>query len=732
MRLISSLLIAAAIPLLFAADPRPWLRENAVPLRSAQPGQGFADMQPLKKMVGDARIVSLGEATHGSREFFQLKHRMLEFLATEMGFTIFSIEANMPEAYRLNEYVLTGKGDPAALLKGLYFWTWDTEEVLAMIQWMRAFNSSGKGRVEFTGFDMQTPDVAMKNVAGFVAQRDSSYAAKLKEAVALVGSPQQSQRNFGVVTFSSPAKGLAGKKVRYSGFIRTASVQGGQAHLWFRADHQGAVKVFRNLGLGGVTGTSDWQKYSVEVDVPADADLIVFGGTASGSGTAWFDELTLEVDGERHAVANAGFEGALQQGYYAGGNGTSVQLDETVFQGGKQSVRLTRPVATGAPEPNVLQAVSSWKQVVQHMEGERTAYREAGAAAPAIEWAIQNARVVRQCLEMRAGMVPRDESMARNVEWILEQSPTAKIVLWAHNGHVATTGFRGYQPMGATLRKTYGDRMVVFGFSFQQGSFQAVKQGDRLQDFTVPPAPEGTWDALMATAGAPVFALDLRNAPVELRQPMKTRNIGALYSNENAERYYSETSMPEAYDALLFVESTTAARKNKQASIFAKSGDGAWRDAETGVQFTLTEGWSIAKDFRWGTGETTVQLTDAGASSTRAALYYRIEKSATPRTPEAAEKSLLGGLESKVAQRQREGLPDYRERPDSRRRHDVNGHPAISWVAEFSTAGQPMVEVCTYIQSERVTALFFTKLPSAGLEAFQERLAPVVESLRIP
>ena len=78
-------------------------------------------MQPLKKIVGDARVVSLGEATHGSREFFQFKHRMLEFLATEKGFTIFSIEANMPEAYRLNDYVLNGKGDPAALIKGMYF-----------------------------------------------------------------------------------------------------------------------------------------------------------------------------------------------------------------------------------------------------------------------------------------------------------------------------------------------------------------------------------------------------------------------------------------------------------------------------------------------------------------------------------------------------------------------------------------------------------------------------------
>ena len=87
-----------------------WVRSTAIRLRTVEAGHGFADLQPLKRVVGNARIVSLGEATHGTREFFQLKHRLLEFLATEMGFTIFSIEANLPEAYRLNDYVLTRSG----------------------------------------------------------------------------------------------------------------------------------------------------------------------------------------------------------------------------------------------------------------------------------------------------------------------------------------------------------------------------------------------------------------------------------------------------------------------------------------------------------------------------------------------------------------------------------------------------------------------------------------------
>src|SRR6266403_4247214 len=125
-----------------------WIGANAVRLRTPEAGNGFADMQPLKKMIGNARIVSLGEATHGTREFFQLKHRMLEFLASEMGFTIFSIEANMPEEYRLNDYVLNGNGDPAKLIKGMDFWTWDTQEVLDMGRWMREANKTGHGRVQ--------------------------------------------------------------------------------------------------------------------------------------------------------------------------------------------------------------------------------------------------------------------------------------------------------------------------------------------------------------------------------------------------------------------------------------------------------------------------------------------------------------------------------------------------------------------------------------------------------
>lgn len=174
-----------------------WIHAHAVPFDRAEPGQGWDDLMPLKEIVGDARIVALGEGTHGTREFFQMKHRITEFLANEMGFTVFAIEANMPEARQVNRYVLTGEGDPKKALAGMYFWTWNTQEVLDMIEWMRAFNASGQGRIAFWGFDMQTPDVAMDSVRSFVDRRDPTYAETLAQAYEKVDEILQARRNAG-------------------------------------------------------------------------------------------------------------------------------------------------------------------------------------------------------------------------------------------------------------------------------------------------------------------------------------------------------------------------------------------------------------------------------------------------------------------------------------------------------------------------------------------------------
>jgi len=159
-----------------------WLRENAIPFNTSDPNSDFEDLMPLKALIGDARIVALGEATHGTHEFFEMKDRMLRFLVEEMGFNTFAIESNWPEANLVNDYVQTGKGDPVVLLGELYL-TWQTQEVLDMIRWMRVHNENPGDAplVSFAGFDMQFYTMAMDNVVAYLEKVDPDHAAPTTE-----------------------------------------------------------------------------------------------------------------------------------------------------------------------------------------------------------------------------------------------------------------------------------------------------------------------------------------------------------------------------------------------------------------------------------------------------------------------------------------------------------------------------------------------------------------------
>lgn len=148
-----------------------WLKENAIPLASLEAGHGFQDLEVLDKVIDNGvRVVGLGEATHGTREVFQFKHRMLEYLVMKKGFTVFIIEAGYDVCMGINDYVLYGQGTAASALAGQGFWTWDTEEVLAMIEWIRRYNvTKPEGRkVKFYGSDIQSIVNATEVVRDYV------------------------------------------------------------------------------------------------------------------------------------------------------------------------------------------------------------------------------------------------------------------------------------------------------------------------------------------------------------------------------------------------------------------------------------------------------------------------------------------------------------------------------------------------------------------------------------
>ncbi|KFC19567.1 hypothetical protein IO90_09800 [Chryseobacterium sp. FH1] len=146
-------------------EEKKYLLNFVYPISSVDPEkQGNDDLEILNGLVGNSKVVALGEVTHGSSEIYQLKDRMYRYLAQNKGYDIFSLEAAMPEAYNINQYVINGEGDPKALLKGMYFWIWQTEEMLSIVNWMKEFNSQNQNKIQFLGFDMQFYQGAFANL----------------------------------------------------------------------------------------------------------------------------------------------------------------------------------------------------------------------------------------------------------------------------------------------------------------------------------------------------------------------------------------------------------------------------------------------------------------------------------------------------------------------------------------------------------------------------------------
>ncbi|GAA3315386.1 erythromycin esterase family protein [Nonomuraea dietziae] len=138
------------------------LEQAAHQLRSTEPGRNTADLRALGAMIGDAKVVGLGEATHGSHEFFTMKERVFRYLVEEKGFTTFALELSWSAGLEIDEYLQTGKGDARKIAKAALAGSpWDREEFVSLIEWMREHNRRHPGRtVHFMGDDIGAPKLS--------------------------------------------------------------------------------------------------------------------------------------------------------------------------------------------------------------------------------------------------------------------------------------------------------------------------------------------------------------------------------------------------------------------------------------------------------------------------------------------------------------------------------------------------------------------------------------------
>ena len=160
------------------------IRAAAVPLHGDD-----GDWDALMDLVGDARLVLLGEASHGTHEFYRARARITQRLITEKGFTAVAVEADWPDAYRVNRYVRGAGADasPEEALGGFKRfpqWMWRNTDVVQLVGWLRAHNlglRDGARRVGFYGIDLYSMFGSIQAVIQYLEGVDPQAARRARQ-----------------------------------------------------------------------------------------------------------------------------------------------------------------------------------------------------------------------------------------------------------------------------------------------------------------------------------------------------------------------------------------------------------------------------------------------------------------------------------------------------------------------------------------------------------------------
>lgn len=151
-----------------------------------------ADLEPsandlgfLAGWLGEPTVVGLGEATHGTSEFYAAKRALLEHLVREEGIRALGLESDFAGTNALDEYVTFGNGAPVDALEQLDLWMYQTREMLELVEWLRAFNTerSLDDRIRIYGIDMRVAARSAQAVKRFFETTDPDYLRTVEDGL---------------------------------------------------------------------------------------------------------------------------------------------------------------------------------------------------------------------------------------------------------------------------------------------------------------------------------------------------------------------------------------------------------------------------------------------------------------------------------------------------------------------------------------------------------------------
>jgi erythromycin esterase len=180
----------------------------ARPLRSA------SDLDPLMERIGDAHFVLLGEASHGTHEYYEWRAELSKRLIREKGFSFIAVEGDWPDCYRVNRYVkgYESSGDSAQAVLHAFerwpTWMWANKEIVALAEWLRRYNDQRRlaeeRRIGFYGLDVYSLWDSMRAVVQYLEGVDPELAKGAKQAYRCFEPYAEDVQEYARATFFVP------------------------------------------------------------------------------------------------------------------------------------------------------------------------------------------------------------------------------------------------------------------------------------------------------------------------------------------------------------------------------------------------------------------------------------------------------------------------------------------------------------------------------------------------
>ncbi len=284
------------------------LRELAYPLSDP------ADLDPLLDRIENTRLVLLGEASHGTSEFYAWRAEISKRLIEEKGFNFIAVEGDWASLYRLNRYVkwMDDEAGSAHEIMRTFDrwppWMWANEETAELIEWMRAFNEDRpfEERVGFYGMDVYGEDLAKRQVLERLQEVDADLAEEIEALYACFDRYDGNMHDYArAVAFGADSCAQAVMRAHQKLQEAAAELSGRKYYEFFAIQHNAKVvkNAERHFRLMATEGPQSWNARVDHFFATVDLLMDLYGDGARG--VAWAHNTHIG-DARATAMGNQG------------------------------------------------------------------------------------------------------------------------------------------------------------------------------------------------------------------------------------------------------------------------------------------------------------------------------------------------------------------------------------------------------------------------------------------